>query len=62
MVRSGPGARSSPFIDHDIVKGSSPLMTVHSNCLNSPVLTVSFPKENGRIFGGSKKYKNYYKE
>ena len=45
---------SSPFRLQLIVMGSSPLLTTHTNCANSPWLIVSLPKEKGTISGGSK--------
>lgn len=53
MVRSGPGPKSSPFIDQVIDKGSSPLITVQRSWRKSPAFTAYSPKEKGRICGGS---------
>ena len=51
--KSGSDAIMSPFKLQVIVKGSSPVRIIQTSWANSPALTVSAPKENGTISGGT---------
>ena len=48
VVIDGSEETMSPFSDHVILRGSSPL-TKQVNCTMSPSLTALDPKENGTI-------------
>ena len=42
-----------PWNDQEMVKGSSPFLTIHETCAKSPSFRTSPPNERGETSGGS---------
>ena len=53
VVRLGSDEITSPFNAHEIDKGSSPLLTIHTSWANSPSSRTSLPNVRGIKVGGS---------
>lgn len=58
VVRPGSEEILSPFKAHESVKGSSPFLTIQTNCANSPSSTTSLPNVSGSKTGGSANIKH----
>ena len=53
VVKLGSDETISPWSDQVIVRGSSPLLTMHKTDANSPSSNISFPNVSGFKAGGS---------
>ena len=60
VVNVGPDVILSPLSDQVIERGSSPLLTVQSNCAYSPSSRMSLPKDIGTSVGFSVEENTYY--
>lgn len=56
MISLSPLFNVSLFKDHSIIMGKSPFDTEHCMPTESPELEASSPKENGFIWGGTKRF------
>lgn len=60
VVMEGSDEIMSPFSVQEIRSGSSPRRTRHVTWAMSPSLTLTVPKENGTISGGSESVKSSF--
>lgn len=57
IILSGVDSSGIPLISQSMLRGESPVETIHCTDVDWPASNGSSPKENGKIFGGTNQLK-----